>query len=101
MICPSCGHVNLPGNEECSNCSQDLTPLDRPVASNRAERSLMEDPASVLRPKKPITIRPTTQLQSAIQAMPASDVCALLVTDDDGKLLVISTKRDLLKKAVA
>jgi len=35
MICPSCGHVNLPGNEECSNCLQDLTPLDRPVASNR------------------------------------------------------------------
>ena len=100
MICPSCGHVNLPGNEECSNCLQDLTPLDRPVASNRVERSLMEDPVSVLRPKRPITIRPTTQLQSAIQAMLASDVGALLVTGDDGNLLGILSERDLLKKAV-
>ena len=100
MICPSCGHVNLPGNEECGNCLQDLTPLDRPVASNRVERSLMEDPVSVLRPKRPITIRPTTQLQSAIQAMLASDVGALHVTGADGKLVGILSERDLLKKAV-
>jgi CBS domain-containing protein len=100
MICPSCGHVNLPGNEECDNCKQDLTPLDRPTASNQVERSLMEDSVAVLRPKKPVTIRPTTPLQSVIQAMLASDVGALLVTGDDGKLVGILSERDLLKKVV-
>ena len=43
MICPNCGHDNLPGAEECSSCLQDLTQLDRPVAQNQVERSLMED----------------------------------------------------------
>jgi CBS domain-containing protein len=100
MICPSCGHVNLPGNEECAHCQQDLTPLDRPEASNCVERSLMEDRVDALQPKNPITIRPGTQLQSAIQAMLACDIGTLLVTDDTGKLVGIISERDLLSKVV-
>jgi CBS domain-containing protein len=100
MICPTCGWDNLPGNEECVNCLQDLTPLDRPMAQNRVERSLMEDPVSALGPKKPITIRPTTKVQAAIQAMLASDIGALLVTTEEGKLLGIFSERDLLTKVV-
>ena len=98
MMCPTCGWDNLPGNEECANCQQDLTPLDRPMAQNRVERSLMEDPVSALRPKKPVTIRPTTHVQVAIQAMLANDIGALLVTSEDGKLLGILSERDLLTK---
>jgi CBS domain-containing protein len=99
MICPSCGHVNLPGNEECDNCRQDLTPLDRPMASNKVERSLMEDTVGVLHhSRRPISIRPTTPLQSAIQAMIVGEVGACLVTDKDGKLLGILSERDLLTK---
>jgi CBS domain-containing protein len=98
MICPTCGWDNLPGNEECVNCQQDLTPLDRPMASNRVERCLMEETVAALHPKKPITIRPTTQLHSAIQAMLACDIGSLLVTADDGKLLGILSERDLLTK---
>jgi CBS domain-containing protein len=98
MICPSCGHVNLPGNEECDNCRQDLTPLDRPMASNKVERSLLEDTVAVLRPKKPISIRPTTPVQSAIQAMLIGEVGSCLIVDNDGKLLGILSERDLLTK---
>jgi len=98
MICPSCGHVNLPGNEECVHCQQDLTPLDRPTASNCVERSLMEDCVGALGPRSPITIRPDTMLHSAIQAMLACEVGTLLVTDYDGKLVGIISERDLLTK---
>jgi CBS domain-containing protein len=98
MICPSCGHVNLPGNEECDNCRQDLTPLDRPMASNKVERSLMEDTVAVLHSRKPISIRPSTPLQSAIQAMIVGEVGACLVTDSSGKLVGILSERDLLTK---
>jgi CBS domain-containing protein len=100
MICPSCGHVNLPGNEECVHCQQDLTPLDRPMASNCVERSLMEDRVGALRPKSPITIRPNTTLHSAIQAMLACEIGTLLVTDHGGKLVGILSERDLLTKVV-
>jgi len=98
MICPSCGSVNLPGNEECVNCQQDLTPLDRPTASNCVERSLMEDPVATLHPGKPVTIRPSTTLAAAIQKMIACEVGSLLVTDDLGKLVGILSERDLLNK---
>src|SRR5262249_61532747 len=98
MICPNCGYDNLPGNEECAHCQQDLTQIDRPIAQNRVEHSLMEDPVSVLHPKPPVTIRPDTIVQAAIQVMLEHDIGALLVVDSKGKLLGIFSERDLLKK---
>lgn len=98
MICPTCGWDNLPGNEECSNCLQDLTPLDRPVAHDRVERSLMEDPVSVLHPRPPVSILPTATIRAAIQTMLARDLGALLVVDEAGTLLGIFSERDLLTK---
>jgi CBS domain-containing protein len=100
MICPTCGHDNLPGNEECVHCQQDLTPLDRPMAQDKVERSLMEDPVSLLQPKPPVTVSPSTTLQQALQAMLASDIGALLVVDANGSLLGIFSERDLLKRVV-
>ncbi len=50
MICPHCGNDNLPGNEECVRCSQDMTQLDRPVPGDPVERSLIEDPIARLKP---------------------------------------------------
>jgi CBS domain-containing protein len=98
MICPTCGWDNLPGNEECSNCQQDLTPLDRPIAQNRVERSLMEDRVNALRPKPPVTVAPATTLQEAIRVMLAHNLGAVLVVDADGKLAGILSERDLLTK---
>jgi CBS domain-containing protein len=98
MICPNCGHDNLPGTEECVSCLQDLTQLDRPCAQDRVERSLMEDPVSVLHPHKPITVLPTATVREAMQAMLARDIGALLVVDASGKLLGIFSERDLLTK---
>jgi CBS domain-containing protein len=100
MICPTCAHDNLPGAEECSRCQQDLTQLDQPAACNRVERSLMEDPVSVLQPHAPITVRAGASVREAIQAMLARDIGALLVVGDDGKLLGIFSERDLLAKVV-
>jgi CBS domain-containing protein len=98
MICPTCGWDNLPGNEECSHCQQDLTPLDRPVAQNRVERSLMEDRVAALRPKPPITVAPTATVQQAIAIMLTHNLGTVLVVDGAGKLLGILSERDLLKK---
>src|SRR5262249_14149491 len=98
MICPNCGHDNLPGSEECSSCLQDLTQLDRPVAQSRVERSLMEDRVRVLRPKKPVTVQATATVRQAIQTMLARDIGALLVVGAGGKLVGIFSERDLLTK---
>src|SRR5437868_2831111 len=100
MICPTCGWDNLPGNEECQNCQQDLTPLDRPVAQNRVERSLMEDPVSVLGPRDPVTVPPAATLADAMRVMRERNVGTVLVVDDAGRLQGIFSERDLLKKVV-
>lgn len=98
MICPNCGHDNLPGSEECSSCLQDLTQLDRPTAQNRVERSLMEDPVSALRPRRPVTIQPQTTVGAAVQLMLKENIGSLLVVGPDGKLLGVFSERDLLTK---
>jgi CBS domain-containing protein len=98
MICPNCGHDNLPGAEECSSCLQDLTQLDRPVAQNQVERSLMEDTVGGLRPAPALTVLATATVGEAIRAMIGHKVGALLVVDDEGKLLGIFSERDLLTK---
>jgi CBS domain-containing protein len=98
MICPNCGHDNLPGSEECSSCLQDLTQLDLPIASNRVERSLMEDPVGKLCRRKPIVIRPGATLGEALKMMLGPGIGALLVVDEAGKLVGIFSERDLLTK---
>ena len=98
MICPHCGNDNLPGSEDCSNCGMDLTQLDRPVAQNRIERSLMEDPVSVLQPHKPITVPLTATVRETIQVMLSHDIGALLVVDASGRLRGIFSERDLLTR---
>src|SRR5205809_6933904 len=98
MICPHCGHDNLPGSEECSHCSMDLTQLDRPTAYNRIERSLMEDPVLVLRARDAVTVLPETTVGDTIQMLLSHDIGALLVVDKAGKLAGIFSERDLLTR---
>lgn len=101
MICPQCGEDNLPGNEECSRCGLSLTPLDQPTATNRVERSLMEDPVRALKPKQPVTIKTTTSVRQALKIMLDRDLGSLLVVDDGNKLLGIFSERDLLTRICA
>lgn len=98
MICPNCGHDNLPGSEACSRCLQDLTQLDRPMAQNRVERSLMEDPVHALQPRAPVIILPSATVRRAVEVMLKENLGALLVVDEDGKLVGILSERDLLTK---
>lgn len=98
MICPHCSYDNLPGSEECARCQQDLTQLDQPVAQDRVQRSLMEDPVSTLRPRPPVTVRPDTPVHEAMATMLANNIGALLVLDDQGRLAGILSERDLLAK---
>jgi CBS domain-containing protein len=98
MICPTCGWDNVPGNEACSHCQQDLTPFDRPTATCKFERSLMEDRASLLAKHYPVTVPATTTIQQAIATLLDRNVGALLVVDEEDRLLGILSERDVLKK---
>jgi CBS domain-containing protein len=58
----------------------------------------MEDVVDVLQPKPPVTVLPTTTIRKTIQTMLARDIGAVLVVDENGKLLGMFSERDLLKK---
>ena len=98
MICPVCGHANLPGVEQCSNCLFDLMAIDRPIPSDRVEASLVSDPVAVLLPKQPVTVHIDATLGEAIAKMISQSVGAMLVLSDTGELVGILTERDFLTK---
>jgi CBS domain-containing protein len=98
MICPTCNFDNLPGSESCSNCLADLTQLDRPAAQDRVEKSLMEDPVAILRPRPAVTLPATATVGEAIQTMLDGDIGALLIVDGAGQLVGIFSERDLLTR---
>jgi CBS domain-containing protein len=98
MICPTCGHNNLPGSEQCRNCLQDLTSLDRPTGQDRVERSLLEDRVSVLRQRRAVTLPPSTTVDAAMKAMLVHNTGAVLIVDEAGRLLGIFSERDLLTR---
>jgi CBS domain-containing protein len=98
MICPWCDHDNLPGSDECGNCRQDLTQLDRPVAHDRVERSLMDDSVSVLTPRAPVTLPATATVAQAVEVMLRGEFGAVLLVDEQGALTGIFSERDLLMK---
>jgi CBS domain-containing protein len=100
MICPSCGHQNLPGSDECARCMFDLMSLDGPEPHDRVEASVISDPVRSLRPKQPVTIAANALLGNALQMMVDQEIGALIVIDGENRLAGILTERDYLTKVV-
>jgi CBS domain-containing protein len=98
MLCPWCNENNLPGSDLCGNCLQDLAPLDHPVAHDRVEHSLMNDPVSLLQPRPAVVVLPDATVEEAIHLMLARNIGAVLVVNVQGELLGIFSERDLLTK---
>jgi CBS domain-containing protein len=96
MLCPWCNFNNVPGADQCANCQQDLAALDRPTALDRVQRSLMDDPVSVLGPRPAVALGPASTVDQAIQTMLQENIGAVLVVDGTGQLAGIFSERDLL-----
>ena len=100
MICPSCCHTNLPGDEVCRHCKQPLTPFDLPVPENQLERSVMYDQVKTLKQNPPVIIARSATVREAMNLMTTTNVGALLIVDEQGQLVGIFSERDMLKKIV-
>ncbi|MBI2804345.1 MAG: CBS domain-containing protein [Planctomycetes bacterium] len=100
MICPSCGHKNLPGDDVCRHCKQPLTAFDLPQPENPVEQSLMFDQVKTLKQNAPVTIGQAATIGDAMEMMQSTNVGAILVVDDAGRLVGIFSERDLLKRVV-
>jgi len=96
MICPTCGHDNIPGVDDCAECRSSL--LQEGLHATRAHRIIMTDPISALDPPSPVCVSPETSLAGAVAFLRKHNVGAVLVTDAEGRLSGIFTERDVLYK---
>jgi CBS domain-containing protein len=101
MLCPSCGHVNVPGADECARCLFSLASIDNdPIGMDVIEASVLQDRVHGLKIKAPVTVPIDAKLGLALDRMVEHGVGALLVVDADGHLVGILTERDYLRKVV-
>src|SRR5436190_6616818 len=100
MICPSCCHKNLPGDDVCGRCKQPLTQFDVAQPENHVERSVMCDQVSALKQNPPVTIHVRATVGETVAKMLETNVGAILIVDDAGLLVGIFSERDLLKRIV-
>ena len=100
MICPTCGRDNLPGEDFCEKCGNDLAAEDS-VPEPRLGRLhdlILKDPLSQLNARSPITLRESDMVSKAVEVMRKQRFGSVLVLDDEGKLSGIFTERDLLQR---
>lgn len=98
MICPRCGHDNIPGDDQCARCTLDLAPLDQPAPRDRVQSDLVKRRVRDLQPGPPITVPDTTALGQAVAILIEESVGSVLVVDGDGRLVGIFSERDLLQR---
>jgi CBS domain-containing protein len=100
MLCPCCGHENLPGADHCEECQTSLAheEVSLQEAKTRIARSLGEDTVGCLQHAEVVSVPEDTTLAAAVETMRAKRVGCLLVTDAAGRLAGILTERDMLEK---
>lgn len=96
VICPNCGHENLPGEDECVDCSAPLVEFDK--SPDRQRKSpISRDRIGTLRLSEPKTVLHSDSVRDAVQAMIGLvDGCLLVMRGD--KVVGIVTERDILYK---
>lgn len=98
MICPSCGHDNLQGVDECARCQASLQQEGLPQPDSSVRWRVMVDPVSSLEPSTiaPQIVPAGTPLDQGVRRMQEKNVGYLLVTNPEGRLVGILTEHDLL-----
>jgi CBS domain-containing protein len=105
MECPACGHEFIQGQDSCEHCRADLTQLGPPgrvgdPRSGRLHDLILEDPLSQLNAPRPLTLKPTDTVLSAVKLMRKHRFGSVLVLNAEGALEGIFTERDLLRSPV-
>jgi CBS domain-containing protein len=97
MICPCCGHDNLPGAETCEQCLHDLMGLDLPGPKAGLQKHLMEVTVAELPLSHPANVSADDPVLTAVELMRLHHVgCALVLGGE--KLRGLFTERDALLK---
>jgi len=97
IVCPDCGHENIVGADTCEQCQQPLCMFDKQAPTSDVERSLIEDPISVLKTNPAVTVTPDTPVGNVLKLLVDRSVGCVLVMDDE-QLVGVFSERDALMR---
>jgi CBS domain-containing protein len=96
VVCPSCGHENIRGEEVCGSCSSPLVALDKSPDRQSKTRITGDRIAELpLGPAEVIDAR--TSIREALPRLAGQNDACVIVTQE-GKVAGIVTERDILYK---
>jgi len=98
MICPFCGEENVPGQETCLSCGEDLTAFEALKSRDKLERSLVKDKLLPVALCEVLAVSPDSPIARVAKDLNAFNRCCLVVENQELKGIV--TVRDILKKAM-
>lgn len=96
MKCPDCGHDNIAGSDECSDCHASLVNIAK-APKRGMERKILEGALSALSPKRALEVRPTDSLNKAVDMMRGGKVGSVLVTEKNECVGILS-ERELIRR---
>ncbi|MCX5788996.1 MAG: CBS domain-containing protein [Elusimicrobia bacterium] len=95
VICPDCGHANLPGEEDCSACHAPISVLSTPQPKQGMQAKILEGTVADLAPRPATIVGKDATVADAVKLMREQRSGCVLVTN--GRALAgIFTERDLL-----
>jgi CBS domain-containing protein len=97
MLCPVCGHDNLPGADDCASCHSDLSGEGPVAAHTPLEHSLIHESVNSLGPKSAVTVSSDASVGEAIATMVDNRIGCVLVVDG-ARVAGIFSERDVLLK---
>lgn len=100
MLCPSCGHDNIPGVDVCDNCFTGLAGLDLPGAQGGVGERLLTDEIGNLPLAPQVTAAPDDSVETVIRRMRAERQGYAVVLEED-RLVGIFTERDVLSRILS
>src|SRR3954464_13457009 len=82
-ICPSCGHKNIEGVDECENCGVDLRTVDLPKPVTKLEQTVMQLPLTALEMSTVHAVSPETTIEEVIHTLNRQKLDILEIIEDE------------------
>jgi len=99
-VCPSCGHQNIAGADQCEDCGSSLAQVSdlQPVPAQ--DEGVLGDHISVLSPCVPMIVNPDTAVGDVLQVLVDNSIGCVLVVEDDEVVGVFSERDALMRLGV-
>ena len=94
MKCPSCGHENILGSDDCTNCGASLYGL---AGSRAGAPAFVNDALTTITLRPAVKLAPADPVSLAIREMKRADTNAVLVMES-GAVAGIITGWDIVQK---